>query len=81
MTDEILNHCGVTYTCCKDADPGNCPVCECSGVTPERMKRESPRYMAALAALPDAPVPEGPEGVCWDCRHLIHAGIDPRPLV
>jgi len=69
-----------------DRADGNCPACESSGVPVERMRRESPRYMAAVDAadrFPDAdrkPTPDHPRSWCWTCRSLLAAGFDPVAL-
>lgn len=56
-----------------------CTTCEMSAPR-DQMLREAPRYMAALDATPDGPVPSEPADECWGCRRIRQAGGDPRAL-
>lgn len=79
---DVWSLCCAAVSITDDAINSNCPACEMSGLSRERALKESPRYMAALDALPDSRggVPDEPAVECWSCRRLRAAGVDPAPL-
>lgn len=82
MTTTDLTHAPVAAAAiAAAANDGDCPTCNLGGVTPERARREAPRWYAALTTLPPRAVPDEPAACCWDCRAMIAAGLDPAAII